>query len=730
MRVEALQGPNPYSENVQAKANAPISVVNLLNRARALLGIALTDCRLETVYDRLHNNAPRIAIIGGSLDHPAHIMDWETVLMVAASIWRHGGVPFYFSIPVVCDAIAQSTLGMSYSLQSRNAVAAMVINQMEAHAYHAAYVITGCDKTPFAILAGLAHLDALRQRRGDTPLMATFHPAHVLRGGTIPPDLRAELESIAQRAEEHGHVDIAIDLRETMRYILQCTSNSAFRAVLTRAREAGLITPATHADLERRLAVRTCDLKGGICAFNGTGNSSRIALAAMGFVHPAVELLPSPPSLDQVDNVVSGLFACLTRPEYSVRHIMEKNFANAVRVYSATGGSTNLMLHLVAAMLYAGYQVDIHTIDYIRRHPPVPDIFDYSLTEGRDIFALAQQCAAGLIRGVETLFYELLQQGIPMDLEAPTVTGTTWQQRLADTDGLAAANVKENPIILSVPRRSFSGVDVLRGNFFDSAVVKISGMTDEQIDAFDEQIAIVLFFENEEEANARLLDLHLLSFLKDVPHLNRSLMFNIAVVNNKGGRPLPAASTTWDRSALLKWMLEENLLKIAVVISGQGPAACGMPEMFTPMQYINARKELQRITVLLTDGRFSGVTYGPAIGHITPEAFNGGWIGLLETGDLLYIRLRQRKIDLLDARALSVGVVVPWEGDLAQERGHLAAKRRQKLVQRSTLIAAPNRLHQAADASKGVVPAEILQEATQPYSHQWKIHPHLGRQNQ
>ncbi len=710
-----ISGPNPYRENVQAKANAPITVVDLLDRARTLLGVAVPDCRLETVYERLDQNAPRVAIIGGSLDHPAHVTDWEPVLKAAVCIWKHGGVPFYFSIPVVCDAIAQSTLGMSYSLQSRNAVAAMVINQMEAHSYHAAYVVTGCDKTPFAILAGLAHLDALRQRRGEPAVVATFQPAHVLRGGTVPPALRAELEELAQHAEREGYAEIAADLRETLRFLLQCTSNSAFRAVLTRAREAGLITAEKHAEYERQLAIHTCDLKGGICAFNGTGNSSRIALAAMGMVHPSVELLTAPPDLEQVDDAVAGLFACLERPGYSVTEILGANFANAVRVYSATGGSTNLMLHLVAVMLYAGYKMDIHTIDHIRRHPPVPDIFDYSLTEGRDIFALAQQCQAGLIRGVETLVHELVREGIPMNLQAPTVTGTTWKERLADRRGLDAANVKKNPIILTAPRRPFSGVDVLQGNFFESAVVKISGMTDEQIEAFDEQVAVVLFFENEEDANSKLLDVHLLSQLADTPRLTRDILLNISVINSKGQFSLPSQSQDWDHARLFNWLLKEGILKIAVVISGQGPEAFGMPEMFTPMQYINARQELRRTTVLLTDGRFSGVTYGPAIGHVTPEALKGGWIGLLETGDLLHIRLRRRRIDLLDPQALASGLIVPWRGDLAQERQEIATERHHRLLQRRMLIAAPNRLDRVTDASRGVVPLEILGDVARPY---------------
>jgi len=710
-----LRGPNPYRENVQAKANEPITVAGLLDRARSMLGISGLAYSLEAIYDRLEENAPRIAIIGGSADHPAHILDLETVLKAAACIWQQGGVPFYFSIPVVCDGTAQSTIGMSYSLQSRNAVAEMVISQMEAHSYHGAYVVAGCDKTPLAIVAALAHLDMVRQRRGDVPLFATFHPSHVLRGGTIPSDLRESLEDVARRAEQMGHPDIALDLRETMAYILQCTSNAAFQGVLSRARQEGIITAAEHKAYERGLAVNACDGKGGICAFNGTGNSSRIAVAGMGLVHPAVELLTEPADMDRVKQVVGALFACAQQPAYSVNNLLGANFANAVRIYSAAGGSTNLMMHLVAAMIYAGYDVTIHTVDAIRSNPPVPDMFDYSLTQGRDIFALAQQCQAGVIRGVETLFYELLNQGVPMDVDAPTVAGHTWRRRLADNRNLSAAHVTDNPIILTTPRRPFSGVDVLRSNFFESAVVKVSGMTDEQLGQFDDKIAVVLFFENEEDANQGLLDTRLLERLREHPAMTRERLLAM-IAHNRGSRRASASVLKYQRQrALFDWMVKEGLLKLAVVISGQGPEAFGMPEMFTPMQHINANHVMRRLAMLITDGRFSGVTYGPAVGHVTPEALNGGAIGLLETGDLLHIQLTGRRIDLLDPEAFAAGRLARWEVDLGDLRRALAAERRQRILHRRRQIAATNRLRHVTDASRGVVPLSVMEEATRPY---------------
>ena len=716
MSIVIEHGTNPYRENVQGKANEPITVAGLLDRSERALDLAPLGHSLGAIYDRLEANAPRIAIIGGSADHPAHILDVDTVLRAAARIWQRGGVPFSFGIPVVCDGTAQSNVGMGYSLQSRNAAAEIVVNQMEAHSYHGAFVVSGCDKTPLGIASGLAHLDCIRQRRGDAPVFATFSPSHVLRGGTIPPDLMADLEAVAHRAEAQGHPEIASDIRQATTYILQCIANSAFQGVLTRARQGGLLTLDAHKDLERRLAVHTCDAKGGICAFNGTGNSSRNVVTALGLTHPAVELLVEPPDTERVNRAIDALFTYVNRPEYSVGSIVSCNFGNAVRIHSATGGSTNLMMHLVAAMIYAGYDVDVWTIDRIRRHPPVPDIFDYSLSEGRDIFALAEQCCAGQIRGMETVFYELLRHDVPMDLGAPTVTGTTWEERLADTANLPAAGVAVNPIILSTPRRPLSGIEVLASNLFESAVVKISGMTDQQLAQFDDQIDVVLFFENEEEANDGLLDVHVLDRLKEHAAITREKLLAMAAHNCQGAPLSLGPLQALDRDALFDRAIRDQWLKIMVVVSGQGPEAFGMPEMFTPMRHINANRALHRLAALISDGRYSGTTWGAAIGHVTPEAITGGWIGLLETGDLLHVQLTRRRIDLIDPDAFEQEERIPWQVDLGDLRRDLGVERCQRIQARRQQIAATNRMVHVTDASRGVVPDIVAKEATQSYA--------------
>ncbi len=706
---------NPYHDEVQGKANEPIAVAALLDRAALRLGMGPVRYRLDEIVERLDRNAPRVALIGGSADHPAHIVDLDTVFWAATRIWELGGVPFYFGLPVLCDGTAQSHIGMSYSLHSRNLTAETVINQMEAHAYHAAFVLSGCDKTPLGIASGLALLDRTRRARGDAPIWATFAPAHVLRGGTIPPDAAAALNALADEAERQGYDDIAQDLRAAMRAILQCISNAALQGILTRARQVGLLDEAEHKMVENALAAHTCHPQGGICAFNGTGNSTRHVLSALGLAHPALDLLPKPPMAAQIERAVDDLFALLNHPAYSVSEIIRRNWANAVRIHSATGGSTNLNMHLVAVMIYAGVRVSVWDMDRLRREPPVPDLFDYSLTEGRDLYALARQTAAGDIRGMETVFYELVRNNIPMDLDAPTVTGTTWAERLANREGLPAEGVRHNPIILSQPRRPFSGVDVLTGNWFESAVFKIGGMSDAQIDAFDDQVAVVLFFEDEDAANEGLLDVHLLDRLRAHPALTPALLSALAHYNGRGiWQPDPTRD-------LFAQLVEAQLLKLAVVISGQGPQAFGMPEMFTPMQHINSNRVLRPLAALISDGRYSGTSYGAAIGHVTPEAFCGGQIGVLETGDLLHLGLRKRRIDLLDAAAFLRGELIPWNVDLRKSRPGLYRRRRARMRRRLAQIAVTNRMQRITDAAHGAVPLAVAQQADLDYASWLKL---------
>ena len=367
------------------------------------------------------------------------------------------------------------------------------------------------------------------------------------------------------------------------------------------------------------------------------------------------------------------------------------------------------MMHFVAAAIHAGVDFSIWEYDRIRRSVPIPDLFDYSLTAGRTIFELASQCCSGSIRGMETLVYELGRNGVPMNLDAPTATGTTWGERLSDTSNLSAEGVKDNPIILARPRRAVSGVDVLTGNFFESAVVKISGMQDSQLNEFDRKLSLVLYYENEMDANGELLDPHLLESLHSRHNLTKPELLRILEFNT--GAPASDHAQDLGVRELLVHLLAENILKLSIVISGQGPEAFGMPEMFTPMQHVNANRKLKKLAMIITDGRYSGVSYGAAIGHVSPEAASDGGILYLRTGDLIQSNLRDRTLQLIDIEELRAsGEIKPMAVDVRQLRSELRDARLARIRERAKVIVPTNRLRDVTDAARGVVP-RIVAEA-------------------
>jgi dihydroxy-acid dehydratase len=167
---------------------------------------------------------------------------------------------------------------------------------------------------------------------------------------------------------------------------------------------------------------------------------------------------------------------------------------------------------------------------------------------------------------------------------------------------------------------------------------------------------------------------------------------------------------------LFDHLLRERIIKFAVVISGQGPEAYGMPEMFTPMQHVNANRHMKKLAMILTDGRYSGVSYGAAIGHITPEAKRGGGILYMQTGDIIQSNLRARSVTLIDRDVLREnGAIVIYTSGLTAERRELGAERLRRINRRLLDIAPTNRMRDVTDAARGVVPEAVAECVLQTF---------------
>jgi len=132
----------------------------------------------------------------------------------------------------------------------------------------------------------------------------------------------------------------------------------------------------------------------------------------------------------------------------------------------------------------------------------------------------------------------------------------------------------------------------------------------------------------------------------------------------KRGDPLERLS----KDILFDRLVRERKIRILVVIAGEGPRAYGMPEMFYPSEYLNRDLILRYITILFTDGRYSGVTYGPCIGHCSPEAFEGGGIGAISTGDWIYLNFDRGEVNLLDRGRLLKRKEIEYPFNLMREK--------------------------------------------------------------
>jgi len=697
---------NSYRECIQGLANEPICVRHTVLKSwdvARLIDSSLDpgEVTLKEIVHRLVINRPRIAVITGSIDHPAHLRDDVHISLAVLRIWQNGGVPFVFGIPVICDGTAQSNIGQCYSLASRNHTASAVNITFEGHSYHAAYVLSSCDKFPAAVLCGLAATDVARSHkdRKQAPVWAVFVPGHVLKGGTIPKNVRDSLNSLIGTACTQGHTDLADDIQENMRYILQCSSDEAFAGQLKRAVLLDLLSEEESRQILNDLAAATCDTKGGICAFNGTGNSSRTLICALGLAPPETELLMDAPAPKVVADAVDILYRSLNQEEFRVTNMVGRNYKNAVRIHNTTGSSSNIMLHLPAIMRYAGFDVTLADYEKVRKETPVPELFAHSLNEGRDTFVMAQQFKKGQHRGVDSLVRILSDLGIAMDLDAPTMAGQTWQQRIFELSVPVAPELGEKSIIRTTPVRQASGVEVLRGNFMSTSIVKIAGMSDRQISRFDDQLLVVRYYENEhlciDEISSPQLTTLLEQTLRKVPgaQLDQLLQYNSK-----------DPSLTYDPSRLHD-LVTQGALSFAFVIAGQGPKAFGMPEMFAPSQNLKHHQFLEASSLLITDGRYSGVTKGACIGHVTPEAFEGGAIGRLVDGDILHFSLKENRLNVVDPTALEGGTISSYE--TVPERAALEKDRYDKMLERMGQIAASNLMSDVTDAEKGCVPAAV-----------------------
>jgi dihydroxy-acid dehydratase len=269
--------------------------------------------------------------------------------------------------------------------------------------------------------------------------------------------------------------------------------------------------------------------------------------------------------------------------------LTRKSFENAIALQTAIGGSTNGVLHLLAMAAEAGIDLDIDDFDEIsRKTPKIADLQPGGQRVMNDLFEVG---------GVPVVIRRLLEAGL-FHGDAMTVTGRTIEEELATLD-LPADDEIDADFLYTVdePKQEEGAIKILKGNLApDGAVLKVTG------DDTFHHTGPARLFENEEDAMAYVQEGHVESG-------------DVIIIRNEGPQGGPGM---------------REMLGVTAAVVGQGH---------------------EDDVGLITDGRFSGATRGPMIGHVAPEAAVGGPIALVEDGDEITIDVPERtlEVDVSDA---------------------------------------------------------------------------------
>lgn len=339
----------------------------------------------------------------------------------------------------------------------------------------------------------------------------------------------------------------------------------------------------------------------GACSFMGTASTMQIMAEALGLMLPGSALMPATcEDLKTVAYQAGRQVLELVKKGIKVSDIVTmKSFENAIMVHAAISGSTNSLLHIPAMAHELGLEIDADTFD--RMHRGAHYLLDIR-PSGKwpaQFFYYAG--------GVPAVMEEIKSI---LHLDVLTVTGKSLGENLEDlkTNGfyekcegyLKKWGIKRTDVIRTFdnPLGTDGTVGILRGNLApEGAVVKHSAVPKEMFQA----VLKAKPFDCEEDA--------------------------IAAIISKKIKPGDA-----------------------VFIRYEGPKGSGMPEMFYTTEAISSDPELGSSIALLTDGRFSGASRGPAIGHISPEAAVGGPIALVEEDDLIKVDIPARSLDIIGVK--------------------------------------------------------------------------------
>ncbi|MFU8897844.1 MAG: dihydroxy-acid dehydratase [Roseinatronobacter sp.] len=524
---------------------------------------------------------PIIAIVNSFTQFvPGHVHLKDLGQMVAREVEKAGGVAKEFNTIAVDDGIAMGHDGMLYSLPSREIIADSVEYMVNAHCADAMVCISNCDKiTPGMLMAAM---------RLNIPVV-------FVSGGPME----------AGKVEVDG-VSKAVDLVDAMVW----AADDKYTDAQVQAMEEE--------------ACPTC----GSCSGMFTANSMNCLTEALGLSLPGNGSTLATHAYRQKLFLRAGhVIVDLAKRYYEQddesvlpRNIASfKAFENAMSLDIAMGGSTNTVLHLLAAAHEGEIDFTMADIDRLSRKVPclckvAPAKDDVHMEDvhraGGIMSILGQLDRAGLLHcdlptvhsatmGMALEMWDITRTDDPEvhDFFRAAPGGVRTTQAFSQSKSYAALDTDREKGVIRTKEHAFSqdgGLAVLFGNLAEQGcIVKTAGV-DESILKFSGPARV---FESQDDAVSGILT-------------GKVVAGEVVIIRYEGPRGGP-----------------------------------GMQEMLYPTSYLKS-KGLGKDCALITDGRFSGGTSGLSIGHVSPEAEEGGLIGLVETGDLVEIDIPNRTINL------------------------------------------------------------------------------------
>lgn len=534
---------------------------------------------------------PIIAVVNSFTQFvPGHVHLKDLGQLVAREIEAAGGVAKEFNTIAVDDGIAMGHGGMLYSLPSRELIADSVEYMVNAHCADAMVCISNCDKiTPGMFMAAM---------RLNIPVV--FVSGGPMEAGKVIAALHGEP---AVKGRERI---IKIDLVDAM-----------IKAGDQRVSDA-------EVDAIERSACPTC----GSCSGMFTANSMNCLMESIGLALPGNgTILATHQDRRDLFLRAGRLIVDIAKRYYEKddasvlpRNIASKAaFENAMALDVSMGGSTNTVLHLLAAAQEGGVDFTMADIDRISRHVPCL----CKVAPATDKYHIEDVHRAG---GIMSILGELSRAGL-LDTSLPTVHTSTMADAIARYDVTCTDDVAVHQLFRAAPGGVPTQTAFSQNNRFD------------QLDLDREEGCI------RKKSHAYSLDGGLAVLYGNIAE--KGCIVKTAGVDESILKFTGRARVFESQDDAVAAILGDTIVAgDVVIIRYEGPkGGPGMQEMLYPTSYIKS-KGLGKTCALFTDGRFSGGSSGLVIGHASPEAAEGGAIGLIEENDTIEIDIPNRLINL------------------------------------------------------------------------------------